>query len=97
MFLRSATLIITSSVMGSLAIAAVTLRLWAKGMRKTTKMGADDALIVLGLVMVSSSRFKLQFVLTLERLWHLACAFATLSEQRCIDSGTTKYTSSVVL
>jgi hypothetical protein len=43
--------------MGSLAIAAVTLRLWAKGMRKTTKMGADDALIVLGLVMVSSSRF----------------------------------------
>ena len=52
MFHRSANLIITSSVMGSLAIAAVVLRLWAKGIRRL-QIGADDFLIVGGLVNTS--------------------------------------------
>ena len=43
MFHRFANLIGTSSVMGCLAIAAVALRLWAKGIRRL-KIGADDFL-----------------------------------------------------
>lgn len=35
--------------MGCLAIAAVALRLWAKGIRRL-KIGVDDILIVVGLV-----------------------------------------------
>ena len=52
MFHRSANLIITSSVMGCLAITAVALRLWAKSIRRL-ESGADDLLIVGGLVNTS--------------------------------------------
>jgi hypothetical protein len=49
MFYRSASLIITAVVMGSLAIAAVALRLWAVSVRRS-KIGTDDYLILIGLV-----------------------------------------------
>jgi len=49
MFHRSASLIVTSSVMGCLAIVAVALRLWGLG-RRRMKTGADDFLIIVGLV-----------------------------------------------
>jgi hypothetical protein len=54
MFYRSASLIVTGSVIGSLATAAVVLRLWAVGIRRS-KIGADDVLIVIGLVRSSLS------------------------------------------
>lgn len=49
MFYRSANLVVTASVMGCLAIVAVALRFWCKGIRRT-KIGADDILIIVGLV-----------------------------------------------
>lgn len=49
MLLRSANLIITSSVMGFLATATVILRLWSKR-RRNAKITIDDHLLLLGLV-----------------------------------------------
>ena len=49
MFYRSANLIITSSVMACLAIIAVGVRFWVRGARRI-RVGADDFLIVFGLV-----------------------------------------------
>ena len=63
MFNRSASLIITSSVMGCLAISAVALRLWAKTMRRI-RIGADDFLILVGLVRRFLTRLDLRLVLT---------------------------------
>lgn len=48
MFYRSTNLVITATVMGCLAIAAVALRMCAVGLRR--KMAADDVLIIVGLV-----------------------------------------------
>jgi hypothetical protein len=49
MFYQSANLIITSTVMGCLAIAAVAGRLWTKRQRKLA-IALDDYLIIFGLV-----------------------------------------------
>ena len=46
---RTANFIITSSVMGCLAIVAVALRLWAGTVRRM-RSGAEDILIIIGLV-----------------------------------------------
>ena len=46
---RTANFIITSSVMGCLAIVAVALRVWAGTVRRMRR-GAEDILIIIGLV-----------------------------------------------
>ena len=81
---RSAKLIITSSVMGCLAIVAVALRLWAKTVGRM-KIGADDALIIIGLVKQSLAWLEPRQLLTIVRFWRSVCAFATSSEQRHLD------------
>ena len=63
MFYRSASLIITSSVMSCLAISAVALRFWAKKMRKI-RIGADDWLLIIGLVRLFLIRLGLRRLLT---------------------------------
>ena len=83
--------------MGGLAIAAVTLRLWAKGIRKL-KIGADDILIVGGLVNTTLlTRLEVRLSLTFARFWRSHCAFVTLSAQRDFGSGITSFTSSLAL
>ena len=81
MFSRPTNLIITSSVMGCLAIVAVALRLCAGGVRRMRR-GADDILIIIGLVRRFLTRLGLRLLLTIARFWRLVCAFAALSEQR---------------
>ena len=49
MYLRSANLVITSSVMMALAIVAVILRLWARR-KRGIKIEIDDVLVIIGLV-----------------------------------------------
>ena len=77
---RSANLIITSSVMGCLAIVAVVLRLWAREVRRM-RIGADDALIIIGLVRRFLAQLEPRLLLTIARFWRSVCAFATLLEQ----------------
>lgn len=81
MFYRSANLIVTSSVMGCLAIVAVALRLWAGAIRKMRR-GVEDILIIVGLVRHLLARLGLRFLLTIPRFWRLVYAFAMLSKQR---------------
>lgn len=81
MFYRTAYLIIINSVMGCLAIVAVALRLWAGAVRKMRR-GAEDILIIIGLVRHFRTRLGLRFLLTIARFWRLVCAFAISSEQR---------------
>ena len=89
MFSRPTNLIITSSVMGCLAIIAVALRLWAGGVRRMRR-GADDVLIIIGLVRRFLTRFVLRLLLTMARFWRLVCASATLSQQRYREWGIIK-------
>ena len=95
MFNRLANLIITSSVMGCLAVAAVALRLWAKKLRRM-KMGADDALIIIGLVRRFLAQLEPRLLLTIARSWRSVCVFATLSEQRNFDGYIMRLMSSLV-
>lgn len=95
MFSSSTNLIVTSSVMGCLAIVAVALRLWAGEIRRMRR-GADDILIIIGLVRRFLSRLGLRLLLTNARSWRLVCAFATLSEQRYFDWGIMSCISSLV-
>lgn len=60
MYYRSANLVITACVMGFLAIAAVVLRFGAKRIRKL-RVGAEDYLIVIGLVGCSTLDFCCRF------------------------------------
>ena len=82
--------------MGCLAVLAVALRLRAKSLRKDS-IGADDILIVVGLVRFSLTLLKIRLQLTTERSWHSACAFATLLGPQTIGLGTMSFTSSLVL
>ena len=84
MYHRSAKLIITSSVIGCLAIGAVALRLWARKVGRM-KIGADDALIIIGLVKQSLAWLEPRRLLTIVKFWRSVCAFATSSEQRHLD------------
>ena len=95
MFYRSANLIITSSVMGCLAIVAVALRLWAREVRRT-RIGADDALLIIGLVSRFLAQLEPRLLLTIARFWRWVCVFATLSEQRNFDLETMSFTSNLV-
>ena len=70
--------------MGCLAITAVALRLWARKVGRM-KLGADDALIIIGLVKQSLAQLEPRILLTIASFWRSVCAFATLSEQRNSD------------
>lgn len=96
MFYRSASLVITSSVMSCLAIVAVGLRFWAKRVRRS-RIGADDFLIVIGLVRLFFAQHDVQTLLIIPRYWLLVCAYVILSEQRNSASGIMRFTSSPAL
>jgi hypothetical protein len=96
MFYRSANLIITSSVMGCLAIAAVALRFWARKMRKMN-MGADDILSFVGLVRLFLDSPQVCHSLNVARFWRLVCAFASLSALPNSDLEAMNFSSNPVL
>ena len=81
--------------MGCLAVVAVALRLWARKVGRM-KRGADDALIIVGLVRQFLARLEPRLLLTIARFWHSVCAFATLSEQRNFDGEIMSFISTLV-
>lgn len=94
MFLRSASLIITSSMMACLAIAAVALRFWARRAKRIA-LGADDVFATVGLVGLSLAS-SMTILLSIVRSWPLGCVYAILSEPRGFGSVITSSISILV-
>lgn len=81
--------------MGCLAIVAVVLRLWARKVRRM-KIGADDALIIIGLVRRFLAQLEPRLLLTIVRFWRSFCVFATSSEPRNFDGEIMSFISILV-